>query len=140
MNFNEECNFDGKDCCPNPSAIGNGHCNPENTIQLCNFDGGDCCDYQKIRDGVCDENHLNRMCDSDSEMEDCSCDYKNLTRDGVCNLANNKSNCLFDDLDCLCPNTSLIDNGECDQENYNQNCLFDGEDCKGKFSFFFILA
>ena len=106
LNFNEECNFDGHDCCPNVNAIGNGHCNPENLIKLCNFDGGDCCNPG---DGKCDPKGFNRMCDVDGEWNDCSCDYKNLTRDGFCNIANNKSNCHFDDFDCLCANSTLID-------------------------------
>ena len=107
VNFNDECNFDGKDCCPNPSAIGNGVCNLENNIRLCNYDGGDCCTREKIMDGNCDLNHLNRMCNYDGG--DCTCDYKNLTRDGHCNLVNNKSICLFDDFDCVCPNSTLVD-------------------------------
>ena len=107
VNFNEECIFDGKDCCPNPTAIGNGHCNPENIIKICNYDGGDCCEPHKVDDGICDIGNLNRMCDIDGESKDCFCDYQNLTRDGHCNLANNKSNCLFDDFDCLCSNATF---------------------------------
>ena len=107
INFNEDCEFDGKDCCPNPTAIGNGHCNTENLIKICNYNGGDCCNPG---DGKCDPNGLHRMCDMKRELEeDCYCDYKNLTRDGHCNVANNKSNCLFDDFDCLCPDATLID-------------------------------
>ena len=105
INFNENCKFDGKDCCPNPTAIGNGHCNTENLIQMCNYDAGDCC---SSGDGKCDPNGLHRMCDIKKEWEDCSCDYQNLTRDGICNIANNKSICLFDDYDCLCPDSSLV--------------------------------
>ena len=107
INFNEECKFDGKDCCPNPTAIGNGHCNTENLIKICNYDGGDCCNPG---DGKCETHGFNRMCDMKRELEeDCYCDYKNLTRDGHCNLANNKTNCLFDDFDCLCSNATLAD-------------------------------
>ena len=105
INFNEECMFDGKDCCPNPTGIGNGHCNTENVIQMCNYDGGDCC---SSGDGKCDPSALNRMCDMDEEWNDCSCDYQNLIRDGHCNFANNKMNCLFDDYDCLCPDSLLV--------------------------------
>ena len=115
VNFNEKCQFDGRDCCPNPSAIANGQCNPENNVKICNFDGGDCCDLQKVEDGTCHPHHLNRMCDFDREWKDCSCDYKKLTRDGHCNPANNKSNCLFDDFDCLCSGATLID-------GFYQNC------------------
>ena len=154
INFNEECIFDGKDCCPNPTGIGNSHCNPENLIKICNYDGGDCCDPQKVGNGICDSNHLNRicnydgedccnsgdgkcdphglnpMCDMDEEWKDCSCDYQNLTRDGYCNVANNKSNCLFDDLDCSCSSSLLIDNGICNQDLfYLSGCNFDGNDC-----------
>ena len=105
--FDEVCNFDGKDCCPRPAAIGNGICNPENQIKLCNYDGGDCCETEKIYDGICDIGNLNKECNFDGG--DCYCDYKNLTRDGKCNQANNRSNCLYDDFDCLCANATLID-------------------------------
>ena len=134
INFNENCKFDGKDCCPNPTSIGNGHCDPENVIKLCNYDGHDCCnpgdgkcnpygfnrmcDFDKewedcceletVNDGFCDVGNLNRMCDLDGELHDCSCDYDNLTRDGICNPANNKSICLFDDYDCLCSKSTLV--------------------------------
>ena len=127
INFNENCEFDGKDCCPNPTAIGDDHCNPENNIRFCNYDGGDCCNPQKIMDGFCDANNLNRHCNYDGE--DCYCDYMNWTRDGNCNLANNKYVCLFDAFDCSCPNSLKIDNGECDEENQNENCNNDGIDC-----------
>ena len=61
---NENCNFDGGDCCdPNANTIycedcicyedlscnglleliGNGQCNDETNNAECNFDGGDCC-------------------------------------------------------------------------------------------------
>ena len=136
VNFNDDCNFDGKDCCPNPTAIGDGHCNPANLINACNFDGGDCCLHANIADGICNKENLNRMCrydggdcctnhtvlngicdvgnlnhwcNSEEEWLDCTCDYQNLTRDGHCNVANNKTNCLFDDFDCLCTNATLID-------------------------------
>ena len=102
INFNEECKYDGKDCCPNYHGIGNGQCESENIIKMCNYDGGDCCEPEKVNDGICDIGNLNRMCDFDGELNDCSCDYKNLTKDGYCNPANNKSNCLFDNYDCLC--------------------------------------
>ena len=128
VNFNEKCHFDGKDCCPNPTAIGNGLYNPENDNMFCNFDGGDGCLHQKVNDGFCDLHHLNRMCKFD--RSDCFCDFKNFTKDGHCNQANNKSFCLFDLHDCIdCPNSDLIGNGECNQETYNQACNFDGTDC-----------
>ena len=119
MNFNEVCQYDGKDCCPNYHGIGNGHCDVENIIKMCNYDGGDCCEPEKVNDGFCDIGNLNRMCDFEGELDDCACDYGNLIRDGHCNLANNKSNCLFDDYDCLCPNSPLI------------NGVF--TECKGKY-------
>ena len=75
---------------------------------MCNYDGGDCCEPENVGDGFCDIGNLNRMCDFDGELNDCSCDYENLTRDGFCNSANNKSNCLFDDYDCLCQNSKLV--------------------------------
>ena len=109
INFNEVCSYDGKDCCPNYHGIGNGYCDSENIIKMCNYDGGDCCELEKINNGICEIGNLNRMCDLKGEWKnDCSCDYKNLTRDGHCNPANNKSNCLFDDYDCLCPDSSLV--------------------------------
>ena len=83
----------------------------QNNNAICNYDGGDCCRPEKINDGFCDVEHLNRMCDFDGEWKnDCFCDYENLVRDGHCNPANNKLNCLFDDYDCLCPN-SVLENG-----------------------------
>ena len=130
VNFNDDCEFDGKDCCPNPIGIGNGHCNLENNIKMCNFDGGDCCSIETLKDGICDTNNMNRMCKFDGE--DCKCDFKNLKRDGYCNQANNKSFCLFDLADCLaCKKSYLIDNDICSMENFNQECIFDGEDCTG---------
>ena len=75
---------------------------------MCNYDGGDCCEPERVNDGFCDVGNLNRMCDLDGELNDCSCDYENLTRDGICNPANNKSNCLFDNYDCLCSNSTLV--------------------------------
>ena len=107
--FNEECQFDGNDCCSNTTAIGNGYCDIQNLNMICNYDGGDCCNLEKVEDGKCDPFHFNRMCEPNREWNDCSCDYANLTRDGYCNVANNKTNCLFDDFDCLCPNATLID-------------------------------
>ena len=68
------------------------------------------------------------MCQFDGE--DCLCDFKDLTRDGYCNHANNKSFCLFDLYDCIaCPKSNLIDDGQCNLENFNQACNFDGADC-----------
>ena len=40
---NNECNFDGGDCCPNSFLISNGYCNDETNKIECNYDGGDCC-------------------------------------------------------------------------------------------------
>ena len=40
---NNECNFDGGDCCPNSFLIANGYCNDETNKKECSYDGGDCC-------------------------------------------------------------------------------------------------
>ena len=85
-----------------------GICNEENMNKICRYDGGDCCNHQKVQDGICDVGNLNHWCNFDGELNDCSCDYENLTRDGLCNPTNNKSICLFDDYDCLCPDSSLV--------------------------------
>ena len=93
INFNEDCAYDGSDCCPNPNAIGNDLCNLENNIKMCNFDGGDCCIIDKIGDGYCDPLNFNRMCRDDEG--DCTCE-NNLIRNGQCDLINNKYNCDFE--------------------------------------------
>ena len=108
-NNKSNCLFDDFDCsCPNSLTIDDGECTSENYNYNCNFDGTDCNN---------------------------SCDFNNLTKNGHCNLANNKTVCLYDNFDCLCPNSLKIDDGECDKENYNPNCYFDGMDCsKNKIS------
>ena len=123
-NFNEDCAYDGSDCCPNPNAIGDDHCNLENNIKMCNFDGGDCCVIGKIGDGYCDPLNFNRMCRDDEG--DCTCDY-NLIGNGHCDLINNKHNCDFDGGDC-CVN-HWIGDGFCDKINFNVKCSYDDGDC-----------
>ena len=48
-----ECNFDGGDCCPNPSMVGDALCNDETNHLGCNYDGGDCC--VNVNTNLCSE-------------------------------------------------------------------------------------
>ena len=41
---NQDCNYDGGECCVNPDVIGNGVCNDQTNNVNCNYDGGDCPD------------------------------------------------------------------------------------------------
>ena len=81
---NEECNFDGGDCCGSNvdmsncadcicysqncdgtlELISDGYCNDENNNEDCNFDGGDCC-------GDCanTDHCLNCVCYTDSPID-----------------------------------------------------------------------
>ena len=80
---NQDCNYDGGDCCVvnantvscsecvchliatcaagYHSLVGNGFCNDDTNIAECNYDGGDCCpNPNMVGDAIChaDTNHL----------------------------------------------------------------------------------
>ena len=124
MNFNEICNHDGTDCCPNIDLIGDGLCNSEVDIITCNYDGGDCCLTEQINDGFCDPVNYNRMGKFDGD--DCYCEYK-LIENGICDLVNNKAMCNYDGGDCC--DMSKIGDGLCYSLNNNPKCSNDGGDC-----------
>ena len=110
---NENCNFDGGDCCgfcvlknhctqcaclggPNSTnvLVGNTVCNDEANIADCNYDGGDCCGYNVNTD----------FC------SDC--------------------NCYFNDT-CVAGTHPLVGDGVCNDDTNNENCNYDGGDCCG---------
>ena len=53
---NDECDYDGGDCCSNPNMVGDGICNDETNHLGCIYDGGDCCfNFELVGNGYCDD-------------------------------------------------------------------------------------
>ena len=82
---NEDCNYDGGDCCvvnANTNScsdcschlietcaagyhplVGNGFCNDDTNIAECDYDGGDCCpNPNMVGDGICNDETNNLEC------------------------------------------------------------------------------
>ena len=158
----------------NKNVIGDFVCHDENNNEECAYDGGDCCpctnnrpwhdDYVVERwDGFC-RDPTSGCLDPRVDM------YPNCTDgvipdigDGWCDMENNNEECLFDGGDCcecgrasnessfsLCadpgaacynPNAKTVQSncidgnidgigdGWCEEKNNNEGCLYDGGDC-----------
>ena len=140
---NEDCNYDGGDCCVvNANTnycsdcachlietcaagyhplVGNGFCDDETNIAECNYDDGDCCGYS-INSDHCNE---------------CTCFHQEtclagvthaFVGNGVCNDETNIAECDYDGADC-CSNLELVANSICNDEINIAECNFDGGDC-----------
>ena len=115
---NEECNYDGGDCCLStvntshcskctcfgqemcdagiiPSSIGDGFCNDETNNKECNYDGGDCCSSTVNSD----------------KCSNCTCYWEETCAAGIF--------------------PSSVGDGYCNDESNNEECNYDGGDCCG---------
>ena len=166
-------------------AIGDGFCDLKNNNEDCMYDGGDCClcptsDADSWSDDSSSISSSFSLCvDPDGACYDkdniaiqlnCTNGYIQGIGDGFCNLENNNAGCDYDGGDCcdcgrnrlphygyssdavfsLCidPDETCsrsasgtsqsnctnglnegIGNGRCDEENNNEGCLYDGGDC-----------
>ena len=140
---NQDCNYDGGDCCvldANTSAcsecvchlietcaaryhplVGNGFCDNETNINECEYDGGECC--FNVGNGYCDDDSNTLGCNYDGG--DCcgSCVNKEYCSTCTC-LVGGSSNSFANNL-------NFIGNGFCDDGLNNAECQFDGGDCCG---------
>ena len=109
---NEDCNYDGGDCCvvnTNTNScsecechiietcaagyhplVRNGFCNAETNIAKCDFDGGDCCpNPDMVGNAICNDETNNLGCDYDGgdcclmNMDTSSCSECNCYGSGV---------------------------------------------------------
>ena len=154
--------------------MGNLKCNHINNNEECAYDGGDCCpctNYGSLSDDLVDE-RWDMLCrDPRSGCLDPRVDMYPRCTDGVipdigdgwCDMVNNNKGCLFDGGDCcdctrasngssfsLCADPDaacynptaatvqsscingvmeFIGDGVCDAFNNNKGCLYDGGDC-----------
>ena len=127
-NNNDDCSFDGGDCCGSSvstmfcseclclqfatcgssrTLIGNGVCNDETNNADCNFDGGDCCDYN------IDKHNCSECVCYHSETCEAGLHHK-WVGDGYCNDETNILQCYFDGGDC-CGN--CINEDQCSECN-----------------------
>ena len=158
----------------NKEKIGDFMCNNRNNNEECAYDGGDCCpctNYGSWSDDFSNEIYDMFCRDPSSGCLDPRVDmYPNCTDsvipdigNGWCDMANNNEGCLFDGGDCCecsrpssgfslslcvdpdascfnpttateqssCINGSIeyIGDGVCDAGNNNKGCLYDGGDC-----------
>ncbi|CAM9310619.1 unnamed protein product, partial [Ectocarpus fasciculatus] len=164
--------------------IGDGYCDLENNNEECHFDGGDCCSCtcQVPDDGsgddgsLCGESTVFACIDPDApcvnddditfDILDTCGGYVDFLADGDCDEANNNEECGYDRGDCcsctcvdqayecgsngfacIDPNAECMDDdhvtvdmtencdsrdigdGYCDPENNTQECAYDGGDC-----------
>ena len=155
-------------------TIGNFRCDYENNNEECAYDGGDCCPCTNLDSW--DDDYAGEIWDIFCRDPSSGCldprvhMYPNCTDgvipdigDGWCNVENNNEGCRFDGGDCcdcaraddessfslcadpgaVCYNPTavtvqsscitgkigLIGNGVCDTVNNNKECLYDGGDC-----------
>ena len=124
---NENCNYDGGDCCgynittdycsdckcyDNEACfagthpfVGDGFCNDDTNIADCNYDGGDCCRYDVNTDFCSDcKCYVNETCVAGTHP---------LVGDGFCHDETNNANCNYDDGDCC---------GDCVLNNQCTHC------------------
>ena len=149
------CEYDGTDCCSgNVITIGDGICQDENNNGQCSFDGGDCCTaevnttscsicecmtqetilpfdpcplFDKIGDGICNDENNNVICSYDGG--DCcgsNIDTSNCSHCDKCLKFKEFPNIPYDG---HCPNYAKIEDGLCQDENNVELCMFDGGDC-----------
>ena len=141
---NEECGFDGGDCCEstcvgekcgqwgynckdpaaiceaNKDLIGDGKCHTITNIAACNYDGGDCCEES------CDQStgncgvHWDYYCMNPSINQyapECTVNSKQIG-DGLCHYNANKEECGYDGGDCC---KSTCQGPFCGQWGYHCN-------------------
>ena len=111
---NEDCNYDGGDCCvvnANTDScsecvchlietcaagyhplVGNGFCNDDTNIAECDYDGGDCC----------------------SNSEFVANGFTNIVCDGICHDETNHLGCNYDGGDCC---LMIMDTSSCSECN-----------------------
>ena len=90
---NQECNYDGGDCCSDKDKLGNGFCNDDTNTQACFYDGGDCCGSCLVTD------HCS-VCQCLSGFSDNNI-VNPLIGNGICNDEINIASCDYDGGDCL---------------------------------------
>ena len=138
INNNEECYWDGYDCC-NHYALTDGFCDDENNKRECGWDGGDCCGNNvKIEYCTVCECH-----EPNFELKQCK--YEQIGN-GICNDESNTEECHWDGGDCceIYANTftctvcechielmQQIDDGICNDETNTFLYKWDGGDCCG---------
>ena len=156
--------------CEVDSWKGDGFCDDGNNNEECKWDGGDCCGYDvntnyctdcKCLDPTFDDT-LPTMPTTKAPLTPSGCFYPTFAGDGYCNDVNNEKECEWDGGDCCgenvntflcfycycldptsnmttsqnistdsCLDPEWINDGFCDDENNNEACEWDGGDCCG---------
>jgi hypothetical protein len=139
---NEDCNYDGGDCCVNTNInscsecechiietcaagyhplVGNGFCDDDTNIAECDYDDGDCCSNSNmVGDGICNDYTNNAECGYDGG--DC-CGY-NINSDHCTECA-----CFHQETCLVGLNHAFVGDGVCNDETNNVECEYDGGDC-----------
>ena len=148
INNNEECLYDGGDCCECTVVTSLDYFDPENEL-LCRDPNSGCVDSRvglypsctdgdifDIGDGRCDDENNNEECGYDGG-DCCDCTVKTTLEyfyaedDRFCRDPN--SDCVDPRVasypNCTNGNIPEIGNGQCDSENNNKGCHYDGGDC-----------
>ena len=156
INNKTECNFDVGEClehqveCWHKDWIGDGICQDINNTPECNYDGWDCCNHNHpptpplglpgIAINIATPPNPNmkaHMIDWDG-LDFCygcichtDCQMSSLGN-FVCDEANNKPECDYDDGDCSLCHWELLNNGQCDSYNNKSECQYDNGECTGE--------
>ena len=101
INNNEECYWDGYDCC-NQYALTDGFCDDENNKRECGWDGGDCCG-NNVKIEYC------TVC----ECHEPKCKYKQISN-RICNDESNTEECIWDGGDCCGDNVVTTECSACE--------------------------
>ncbi len=150
---------DTNQLCSLDSWINDGHCHQYANNEECHFDGGDCCMHPSICLTSCYEGEGSSCLCHETGLNHCKCKTMSDANNGVCDGFNNNDNCEYDSGDCCleeakctnclgddcicnstglshctdthlgCDNHYMISNGVCDGDNNNDECKFDGGDC-----------
>ena len=145
-NNNEECLYDGGDCCPCSCINGLVHTCGINDF-FCRDPNSGCVDphidmyptctdgnVPDIGDGQCDENNNNERCGFDGG-DCCECTRIGDGSSSIFSLCVDPSAACFDPAavalqsNCTSGYIPSIGNGWCDVGNNNAGCLYDGGDC-----------
>ena len=145
-NNNEECLYDGGDCCPCSCINGLTYTCGINDF-FCRDPSSDCVDphidmYPACTDGIipeigngqCEENNNNEYCGFDGG-DCCECTRIEDGSSSVFSLCVDPSAACFDPAavalqsNCTSGYIRSIGNGRCDVGNNNEGCLYDGGDC-----------
>ena len=122
--------------------IGDGFCNDEANNENCNYDGGDCCGYTVNTDFCSDcKCYVNGTCVAGThplvgdgfchdETNNAICNYDG----GDCCVNINADHCIeckcYHEDNCVLGYTpSVVWDGFCNDETNNANCYYDGGDC-----------